>query len=45
LENLKPKKFGFIGWNLKRDLLKIKMFRQALQLLLNRPEMLKKIQV
>ncbi len=41
-ENLSPKSYGFIGWNLRRELFQDKNVRHALQLLMNREEMNKK---
>jgi len=41
-ENLSPKSYGFIGWNLRRELFQDKNVRHALQLLMNRDEMNKK---
>ena len=38
-ENLEPKPFDYIGWNLKRDLFKDKDVRLALAMLTNRAEM------
>lgn len=41
-DNLAPKSYSFIGWNLRRDLFGDKNVRQALQMLVNRNEMNKK---
>ncbi len=38
-ENLEPKPYGYIGWNLKRDLFKDKNVRLALAMLTDRAEM------
>lgn len=40
--NIKPKSYGFIGWNLKNDLFKSKNVRKALYHLVDRPQMIKK---
>lgn len=42
IENAAPKSYGFIGWNLRRDLFKDREVRQALAHLMNRDEMNKK---
>jgi microcin C transport system substrate-binding protein len=38
-ENIGPKNFGYIGWNMRRDLFKDKNVRKALAMLMNRDEM------
>lgn len=43
-ENLYPKSYGYIGWNLRRDLFKSKKIRLAFYELLNRAEMIQKFQ-
>lgn len=42
IENSAPKSYGFVGWNLRKDLFKDKAVRQALVHLMNREEMNKK---
>ena len=42
VENSYPKPFGYIGWNMKRDLFKDRDVRMALNMLANRAEMIKK---
>lgn len=42
VENLTPKSYGYIGWNLRRELFKDRDSRLALYELMNRPEMNKK---
>lgn len=42
VENLQSKSYGYIGWNLKRDMFKDKKVRRALTHLMNRAEMNKK---
>ena len=42
VENLAPKSYGYVGWNLRRELFKDRDVREALFLLLNREEMNKK---
>lgn len=42
VENLYPKSYGYIGWNLRRDLFKDRDTRLALYELMNRTEMNKK---
>jgi microcin C transport system substrate-binding protein len=41
-ENLSPKDYGYIGWNLRKELFQDKEVRLALAMLVNRPEMIKK---
>lgn len=42
VENLSPKDYGYIGWNLERPLFKDREVRHALAMLVNRPEMIHK---
>jgi microcin C transport system substrate-binding protein len=42
IQNSAPKDYGFIAWNLRRDLFKDRQVRQALAHLMNREEMNKK---
>lgn len=44
IENQGPKSYGFVGWNMRRDLFQDKNVRIALAHLMNRPEMIKKFQ-
>jgi microcin C transport system substrate-binding protein len=41
-DNLAPKSYGYIGWNLKKDIFKDKKVRLALYMLMNREDMNKK---
>lgn len=42
VENLKPKSYGYTGWNQKRELFKDRDVRTALYMLMNRKEMISK---
>lgn len=39
VENREPKSYGYVGWNLTKDLFKDKKVRRALAMLMNREEM------
>jgi peptide/nickel transport system substrate-binding protein/microcin C transport system substrate-binding protein len=41
-ENKAPKSYGYVGWNLRKEMFKDRNVRVALQMLMNRPEMIKK---
>lgn len=38
-ENVAPKSYGYVGWNLRREIFQDKNVRKALQMLMNRDEM------